>query len=123
MSNSLPQHYPDATLDNSPPTNQNRGILQTCVLAERKKMAYAAGEVPGQIRRGLRMFAERSRGAPGVLRLPGGALETSAGDESDRIDLCDDSATSPPHERQRHQEDELGDDVQAGPSRSNRFYR
>src|SRR6516162_7295675 len=64
------------------------------------------------------MSAQRSTGVVDVLRFPGRALDPSADDQPDRIDLCDHPATPSPDQGQRHTEGESSDDVQARPSRS-----
>src|SRR5579871_1080298 len=64
------------------------------------------------------MSPKRSRRTADVLRFPGRALDPLADDQPDRIDLCDDPATSSPDQGQRHTEGKPDDDVQARRSRS-----
>ena len=52
------------------------------------------GCLPGEVSQGGELRAQRPPGAAGVLRLPGGALGTSAHHQPDRIHLCHD----PPEE-------------------------
>src|SRR5262249_43396483 len=77
-----------------------------------------SGKVPGQVRRCLRVLAEGSGRAVGVLRFSSRALEALEDDEPNRINVRNDPIASSSNKGKRHQEDEPGHDVQAGQSRS-----
>src|SRR5579871_5771573 len=81
-------------------------------------LRHVPGQIPGEVWGRLRMSPKRSRRTADVLRFPGRALDPLADDQPDRIDLCDDPATSSPDQGQRHTEGKPDDDVQARRSRS-----
>src|SRR5260370_1346282 len=74
--------------------------------------ALRAG-VRRQVSQGRRVADRRSGPPPGVLRLPGGTLEASAHDESDRVHVLDGSRARRRDEGRRLPDRRAGDGVQA----------
>ena len=85
--------------------------------AGRARVRSLACALPGQVSEGRRLSGKGPEGVAGLLRFPGQALGAPAHDQRDRIGVRDDPAPQFAHQRLRHTEDDVVNDIQDGDER------